>query len=171
MAEVRQHHDEGESVSVQIKNPVNIVSAAVGDTDESLYNLPEHGEVRLIHTYVRTYIPSQSDFETPLPRDPPSGNIQDKEEDDVKREQSESVATTPNQNTQATNSFTMDAIQPGVWQSKTAHHEAMEHIKQAFSTVFPRFDSKLVMVTVVRLLSFSLLTSCADIVCRECIIT
>ena len=99
---------------------------------------------------MKTYIPSKSDFNPPFPttsiRQP-----QDKEEGAVEKEQSESVATTANQNTQATNSFTMDDIQPGVWQSETAHHEAMEHIKQAFSTVFPRFDSKLVMVTVVRL--------------------
>ena len=44
-------------MSVKIKNPVNIVSAGVGggDVEESLYILPEHGEVRLVSFYSSSF--------------------------------------------------------------------------------------------------------------------
>lgn len=48
----------------------------------------------------------------------------------------------------------MDAIEPDMWQSDSAHREAMGSIMKALLHVFPRMDSKLVMVTVVRLFLF-----------------
>lgn len=46
--------------------------------------------------------------------------------------------------------FIMDAVETDIWQSESAHREAMTHIRKAFLNLFPQFHTKLVMVTVVR---------------------
>jgi hypothetical protein len=46
--------------------------------------------------------------------------------------------------------FTMDAVEPEIWQKESAHREAMQNVERALLNGFPQFDSKLVMVTVVR---------------------